>query len=175
LAPSPSTVPEPEPAPTPLQIQPVQGTPGEPYDPRQIYDAVVVELNKLLVNPDPDKLELTVSRDCDCYTVYRDYFDGLVQRGEVWERPAVPELLFFEVVSRSDDGFSADIVDAPVPNRLLRPTDPNFVEEPPLDPPLAKRVTLKLEEGHWRLSELQMLVDVEGNNLGVGRISGSDS
>ncbi len=156
---------------SPPQIQPVQGTPGELYDPRQVYDAVVVELNKLLVNPDPDQLELTVSRECDCYREWYDRFAELASLGQRYERAVPPSLLYFEVIVQRPDMFEIDIVDAAdQPNPLLDARTLEAIEIPAPAPPFAKRVVLQQTNGVWRIRQLANLVDADGENLGLGRV-----
>lgn len=156
---------------SPLQIQPVQGTPGEPYDPRQVYDAVVLELNKLLVNPDPDQLELTVSRECDCYQEWQERFAELASLGQRYERVVPPSLLYFEVIVQRPEMFEIDIVDAAdQPNRLLDARTFEVLEVPAPAPPFAKRLLLQQTDGVWRIRQLANLVGPDGENLGLGRI-----
>ncbi len=187
LEPSPSspptTPPSPEPSPaapsepvegaSPPQIQPVQGTPGEPYDPRQVYDAVVVELNKLLVNPDPDQLELTVSRECDCYQNWYDFFANLRTAGERYAEGDIPNLPFFQVKEQTTSSFVAYIVEqsdgsAVIDARTLEP-----IRDPGTREPEAKELTLVLDDGVWRIRQLRYLVDEEGQNLGLRLAEGA--
>jgi len=143
----------------------VQGTSGEPYDPRQVYDAVVVELNKLLVNPDPEQLELTVSRDCDCFRGWYDFFEGLRRSGERYSEQGVPEVTYFRVVQQEPGQFRiylADRTDAgPIVDSSGRP-----LRDPPLSAVEAKELTLAVQDGSWKISQLRYLVDEHGDNLG---------
>jgi len=150
----------------------VQGTPGEPYDPRQVYDAVVVELNKLLVAPDPDQLELTVSRDCDCFQGWYDFFQRLSAEGERFAERGSPEILHFEVVEQSSAGFAAYLVEQSDGSPVLDASTLAIIRDPGPAEPEAKELTLRLDGGSWRIVQLRYLVDADGNNLGTRLIDG---